>query len=703
MRSRLTALAVGPLLVLSIAPAGAGTPPQLTASTASSVRVESAWGASIGSNGTNGRVTVRAFDTARGSVVLSFRRLTPSTNYAVTIRRGACSALGKQVVAIGTFTATESGVLAATAPLTTAQVAAIRDAAVGTRRVSLVAGSGARVRCGTLAKSPAVSPQVWFGPLTEHTFPWKPNGGSIDFDALFAANAPWPRVAGRTQVFIFYADSVGAETSTAELRRMIDALKARQIRIALEWGPLAPQDGCGVDADGLDLDGFNGGAAGLLPLIRRVTSLGGTVSYLSLAEPFSQGVLFDGSGACHWSVATVARKVAAFVMAVRAEFPAIEIGLIEGYNGPAWVGYAKEWVAAYEAAVGERLPFLHLDVDYTVLGWPDGAAQVQAAVRSRGSRFGLFYTYWPPARTDAEWFAGATANVRAFEVEGAGPPDDAIFQVWTDKPDRALPETGATTTTRLVADYIRTRTTVTVAGIPATTGGAVAVTGDVRTLGGEPVAGGGVAVTATPRDGQYQVLEFTGTVPAGVSDALIGIRVNIEGAGPGSADLTFYEIGYAEGASTANLVPNARFDKESDRWGDRGDASFSVVPSDRGAGSMLRVVATPTQTLVANSGSFAVTPGAEYRFWVAVRVPEASIGNAYVTPNFLATDQIERWRDRYPLAPTPIPVGPTTTDATGAYSVTTSALEAGRYRLAATYAGDPMYWPARAEVEVVVP
>ena len=73
------------------------------------------------------------------------------------------------------------------------------------------------------------------------------------------------------------------------------------------------------------------------------------------------------------------------------------------------------------------------------------------------------------------------------QVEGAGPPDDAIFQVWTDKPDRALPETGATTTTRLVADYIRTRTTVTVAGIPATTGGAVAVTGDVRTLGGEPV------------------------------------------------------------------------------------------------------------------------------------------------------------------------------------------------------------------------
>jgi hypothetical protein len=356
---------------------------------------------SVGTGGGNGSATVRALDTARGSVVLSLRRLTPSARYAVVIRRGACGSLGTQVIAVGTVTATTSGALSATAPLAATQVSAVRNAAVGTRRVSLVAGTGTRARCGTLAKSSAVTPQVWFGPL--------PNtvrlSGATDYASLFTANAPWPRVAGRTQVFVFYPDSVMYQTSAAELRRMIDALKARQIRIAIEWYALTPKDGCGVG-----VNGFGRPPAYLLSYIRRARSLGGTVSYVSLTEPFSGGVLDDGPNACHWSTQRVALELAAVVKAVRAEFPAIEISLIEGYNRPAWIDYAKEWTTAYEAAVGERLPFFHLDVDYQVPGWTDGAAQIQAYVRSHGTRFGLFYTSWPPAETDKAWFAGATAN-----------------------------------------------------------------------------------------------------------------------------------------------------------------------------------------------------------------------------------------------------------------------------------------------------
>ena len=441
------------------------------------------------------------------------------------------------------------------------------------------------------------------------------------------------------------------------------------------------------------------GADGLLTVLRRIRSVGGTVSFVSINEPFSGGVLWDGPNACHWSTATVAKKVAAFVKAVHAEFPAIEIGLIEGYNGPPWVDYVKEWIAAYEAAVGERLPFFHLDRDYTVRGWPDDTAQIQAYVRSRGTRFGLYYSTWPPPETNAEWFAGATAAVQAFEVEGAGPPDDAIFQVWTEKPDRFLPETGATTMTRLIADYIRTRAAVTVTGTPATSGGAIAVTGSVRTLGGDPVGGGKVTVKTFPRDGRYQVLEFRGTVPAGASEAMIGIRANTEGAGPGAADLTIYEVGYAEGSGTTNLVPNGRFEWG---WGPSDDASVPVA-SDRGSGMMLRVVATSTQAVGDNSGSFAVTPGAAYRFWIAVRVPEASVGSAYVAPIFLKADQSEVRRDIHPLAPGPIAVGTATTDATGAYSVMTSRVDPGLYNLLAEYPGDRTYWPARAWTEVTVP
>jgi hypothetical protein len=56
-----------------------------------------------------------------------------------------------------------------------------------------------------------------------------------------------------------------------------------------------------------------------------------------------------------------------------------------------------------------------------------------------------------------------------------------------------------------------------------------------------------------------------------------------------------------------------------------------------------------------------------------------------------------------PLAPAPIPADSATVDATGAFSLTTSHLESGRYRLTATYAGDDTFWPARARTGVTVP
>jgi len=694
MRSRLAALVVAPLLVLSIAPAGAGTPPQLTASAAPSVRVESAWGASVGSNGANGKVTVRAFDTARGSVILSLRRLTPSAEYAVTIRRGACGALGKQVVAVGMFTATESGALSATAPLTTAQVGAIRGAAVATKRVSLIAGSGARARCGTLAQSLAVTPQVWFAPLPPMPITaWRSFVGSTDFAALFASNAAWPRVAGRTQVFKFYGEWLDTTVTDSELRRVVGALKARDIAVALEIGPLTAA-GCGEG-----IEGFNGGSATTLRLIRRVVAAGGTVRYVAMDEPFYFGSLDRSPNSCRWSTEKVAREVATYVREVKAVYPSIVIGDIEPLAGDGTAARYEEWIAAHRKAAGTPLPFFHLDLDWGRADWAAGSLQLQAYARGHGVRFGMIYNS-ALASSDAEWLAAAQAHVLTNELDGAGPPDDAIFQSWTDHPDRVLPESGPDTFTHLIADYTRTRTAATVAATPATSGGTVAVTGSVQTLGGDPVAGGSVALSATPRDGPYQVLEFRGTVPAGASQAVIGIRVNKEGAGPGAADLTFYEVGYAEGANAGNLVPGGDF---ASGWETTTDASVSVVPSDRGTGKMFRVIATPTQAVGVESASFAVTPGATYRFWVAVRVPETSVGSAYIAPIFLKADWSEIRRDIHPLAPAPIPVGTTTTDATGAYSVTTTALEAGRYWLAATYTGDPTYWPAFARMVVTVP
>ncbi len=239
---------------------------------AASARVESAWRASVGTGGGNGSATVRAFDTARGSVILSLRRLTPSARYAVVIRRGACGSLGTQVTAVGTFTATTSGALSASVSLMVAQVAAVRNAAAGTSRVSLVAGTGTRARCGTLAKSLAVTPQIWFGRPAEHraTQSGRPTTRRCSRRTPRGRGSP----AGR-RCSSSIRDSVMYQTSAAELRRVIDALKARQIRVAIEWYALTPKGGCGVASTGSGLP-----PAQLLSYIRRVASLGGTVNYV---------------------------------------------------------------------------------------------------------------------------------------------------------------------------------------------------------------------------------------------------------------------------------------------------------------------------------------------------------------------------------------------------------------------------------------
>ncbi|MCU0506610.1 MAG: hypothetical protein MUE82_12750, partial [Chloroflexi bacterium] len=364
---------------------GSPASPTVAAAAPPSPRVDFAWTASVGTGGANGTATVRSFDTARGSVVLSLRGLTPSAKYTVTIRRGACGSLGKQLAAVGTFTATKAGSVSATVLLRVAQLAAVRAAATATNRVSLVVGSGSKARCGTLAKSRAVTPQVWFAPLAP--IPpqwWRPYIGATDWKALFAADAPWPQVAGRTHVFKYYTEWIDPGTkggpTDAEMRREVAALKARDIAIAIEAGPLIEQE-CGGG------EGFGGGAADVLRIIRRIVAAGGTVRYIALDEPVAGGAVNDAKDGCDWPLERTAHQVADFVRGVHAVYPSIVIGDIEP-----WPYVSTEllgrWLDAYEAAAGSPLPFLHLDLDWQALGtdWPARARAVAQDARSHGTR-----------------------------------------------------------------------------------------------------------------------------------------------------------------------------------------------------------------------------------------------------------------------------------------------------------------------------
>jgi hypothetical protein len=510
---------------------------------------------------------------------------------------------------------------------------------------------------------------------------------------LFAANAPWAEVAGRTSVFEMYG--FGLAGSLAGIRQQVNALKARGILISTQVEALTSKS-CGQG-----VEGFGGDPEADLATIRRIAAAGGTVSFISMDEPFYFASLYDGPNACHWSATKVAQEVTAYVKAIHAEFPAIQIGDIEPWPAGSWSDYTR-WLTAYRTVSGSAFPYLHLDLDphAAPTGWPDQVHAIQKAVDAQGIRFGILYVGGGET-TDAAWLQRAQETVLAYELDG-GPPDDAVFESWEDKPDWVLPESKPNTFTHLIVDYTRKRTALSMQAAPGA--GQPAETGRVTTLGGEPVAGAVVDVTATPRDGPYQVLELRGTVPAGVSEAVIGVRANMEDAGPGPADLTFYELGYTEGEGTTNLVPKPQIGDGLDRWGRCDDGNLTPSPSDRGTGQMLHIVLTPEQTLCINSATFPVTPGSDYRMWVAARIPETSIGSAYVAAIFLGGSSAEGRRDILPLAPTPLDVGTATTGATGAFSATAATLEAGRYHLRATYWGNATYWPAGpATVDVAVP
>ena len=522
--------------------------------------------------------------------------------------------------------------------------------------------------------------------------------GSVDYRRLFDAGAPWSQTAAAIDVFEFpwqWLDDPNSEARVTadELRREVTALNGYGTEIAIEYEPLVAK------VCGSGIEGFWDGADGAFRAIERIESAGGKVRYLSLDEPLAGAHLADGPTACHWTVERTASEVAAFVHAVQARYPMITIGDIEPFPAVS-PELMLRWLDAYEAAAGAPFPFIVLDMDWPALqsGWPARIRSLAASARERGTGFAIIYNGGSET-TDADWLAAAEGHLEAYELDG-GTADIAIFASWNDKPDRLLPETDPTTFTHLVGDYFRPRPTITTAS-RALAGHRIELAGAVRAPGGGPASVGTLAVTAVPRDGPVQIIELRGTVPTGATRALVGIRTNNEGPGPKAANLTFYEIGYAEQGKHANRVPNGPF--KSGVWDMAGSGSLSVKRSDRGGGRMMRLRASAEQTILSNSREFPVTPGAAYRLWIEARVPEVSVGSTDVNLIFLDRTGTETGRSRLAVAPAPISAGATTSDAEGEYRLVITDLEPGRYRLTAEYAGDATYWPARAALAVNVP
>lgn len=310
-----------------------------------------------------------------------------------------------------------------------------------------------------LAPTPNLSqrPLVFFGPMElvlDSTHRQVPS--AEDFMDLFTPNAPWAEAARHVQVFNLNGSWVDVapwtiHASDAQLKQVIDDLNRRGIAIGVEVGPFDPIS-CGKD-----VESFGGGFPSAQSIIERIQSMGGMVRYVSLDEPFMFASLYQGQNACRWTPEETAKTLGDFVNQVISAYPQVEIADIEPLLNLQDVEGLKAWIETYRKVNGSYLASFHLDINYSLPGWPQAAKELETYVHQRGIAFGIYYTGNSNDTTDQVWLTNAGQRVKQYEDQTGGEPDHVLFQSWHEHPHRLLPETGPDTFTQLINQYFGDR------------------------------------------------------------------------------------------------------------------------------------------------------------------------------------------------------------------------------------------------------
>ena len=219
--------------------------------------------------------------------------------------------------------------------------------------------------------------------------------------------------------------------------------------------------------------------------------------------------------------------------------------------------------------------------------------------------------------------------------------------------------------------------------------------GKLADAAGAPISGATITLSDTPASGLFEQYQLLGQPPSAATQAVVGFRVNIEGAGPEPSDFSLYQASYIQTADGIERVINGDFSLGAQSWSLGGQAQLG--PSDRGAGQMVQVLATPSQTGALTSAPFALTSGAAFQVSFSARVAPSSLGSGYFTVIFLSGGT-EISRQEIPLTAGKLTFATTSTDAAGSYQFGLTSLGTSPVALEAAYPGDAQHWPAYARV-----
>jgi hypothetical protein len=199
------------------------------------------------------------------------------------------------------------------------------------------------------------SQTIWFAPLDPAFRPEVNYSGSVDYLDLFSHSAPWQTAASHVQVFKIYTNLIDY-FSDDDLRRIFADLDRRGIALAVEFGPLGPEN-CGGG------EGFTG--ANAQHVASRLQQTGGKPRYIAMDEPFYNGNISNGydpsygNSACHWTPEKVASNALAHIALIRQVFPDVQVGDIEPLpilelGIPDWPLRYRAWMDAWKAPPGRH-------------------------------------------------------------------------------------------------------------------------------------------------------------------------------------------------------------------------------------------------------------------------------------------------------------------------------------------------------------
>jgi hypothetical protein len=520
--------------------------------------------------------------------------------------------------------------------------------------------------------------------------------GSVDYFDLFAPDAPWAEALENLDVFRLHAFQMRHYLTDDHLRLIIDWLDEHQIPLLFETEPLQPVDPAECDHS----ESFEGPWD--LEMAQRYKDLGGTIAVVAIEQPFTYAHHLQGPRVCHYTMERIVDEITIYMTEMRQMFPGVPMGSIEGLvrspqTTPEDMAF---WIDTYEDLAGEPLEFLHIDVDWSVPGWPEILRGIEQVADERGVPFGVLYN-GSFESTSESWLQQAAELIAEYETNAGGTPDHVNLVSWVDQPERVLPETDLGAFTSLINRYTGTRSRLEVVEYDAPPDAPATVQGRLVIQDGNGLAGQTIEVAVIDNDPTAATATMTGVVPADATDASILTRVNVEGAIEGATGFRLYDVSYTEGGGVDNLVPNGDHSQGGTFWYIEGDpiGDAAIVRSDAdldvGSNNMLAVSATAGQNVFVNGESFPVTPGAEFEFSATFALGPAADGIGLVSVAFLNPDT----RTTIRIEPVPQSLAPVVSDDDGSFVIELPVLGVGT-TLELLAVGDLTTWPALLSTEL---